>query len=119
MDTHVKVLAVIFIIGGICMALLGLVLFGIIAGAGAISGEQEAVIATGIIGTVLGGVCLAMSIPSLVTGFGLMKRREWARILGIVLCIIQLIGFPIGTAIGIYGLWVLFNPATKPVFATA
>lgn len=119
METHVKVLGVIFIISGVLTALLGLALFGVIAGAGAISGEQEAVLATGIVGTVIGGVLLVMALPSIVTGIGLMKRREWARIVGIILAVIQLIGFPIGTLIGIYGLWVLLNPQTKPLFAPA
>lgn len=38
----------------------------------------------------------------LLVGYGLMKRRRWAKPLGIVLAVVSLINIPIGTALGIY-----------------
>lgn len=43
----------------------------------------------------------------LVLAWGLFERQPWARILGLVLGILALIRFPLGTALGIYTLWVL------------
>ena len=45
-----------------------------------------------------------------------MNYREWGRILGIVVAVIELVNVPIGTAIGIYGLWVLLNTQTIELF---
>ncbi len=55
--------------------------------------------------------------PGLITGFGLLSWKPWARILGIVLCAIQLIHIPLGTILGIYGLWVLLNSDTERLFS--
>jgi hypothetical protein len=41
---------------------------------------------------------------------------SWARILVIILAILNLILFPIGTVIGIYTLWAMFNDETKALF---
>jgi glucose uptake protein GlcU len=51
------------------------------------------------------------------TLIGLLERREWARILTIILGVLHLLGFPIGTALGVYTLYVLLNDQTKPLFA--
>lgn len=54
---------------------------------------------------VIVGLALAASfgigIASGIVGFGLLHRREWARVGAIVLAIIGLVGFPIWTVIGI------------------
>jgi|GEM_PF-2280176 len=48
---------------------------------------------------------------------GMVKRKSWGRILGIIICALSLIGFPLGTLIGTFGLFalikgkVLFGPA--------
>ena len=49
---------------------------------------------------------------------GLLRYSEWARILGIVLAAISLPGVPFGTAMGVYGLWVLLNAETVRLFAS-
>jgi hypothetical protein len=57
----------------------------------------------GAIGLVISGFAIA----GLIAGGGLMAHRPWARMLAIVLGCISLIHFPLGTALGIYTLWVL------------
>src|ERR1043166_4050968 len=117
MDTHVKILGVIYIIARAILVVLGLFLFGVIGGSGLLSGDREAIFVTGVVGTALAIFFFILSIPSIIAGIGLLKRREWARILTIVLGVLHLFGFPIGTAIGVYTLYVLFNDQTKPLFA--
>ncbi|MEO6053342.1 MAG: hypothetical protein ABIP97_04950 [Chthoniobacterales bacterium] len=39
-----------------------------------------------------------------ITAFGCLKRRGWGRICGIIVCVIALTGFPLGTLIGILGI---------------
>ena len=58
----------------------------------------------------LGGLGLILSgfaIAGMIAGGGLLARSPWARVLTIVLACISLIHFPLGTALGIYTLWVL------------
>lgn len=44
-----------------------------------------------------------------MAGWRLTKGKSGARTWGIVASIISLLGFPLGTALGIYGLWFLFG----------
>jgi hypothetical protein len=44
---------------------------------------------------------------ALVSGYSLLTRRPWGRVLAIIAAILALIKFPLGTALGIYTLWVL------------
>ena len=57
-----------------------------------------------------------LSIPGIVAGWGLMKYQPWARVLTIVLSCLDLFNFPLGTALGVYGLWVLFSPQGSAMF---
>jgi hypothetical protein len=51
---------------------------------------------------------LMMSVGCIVlTGYALLTRQPWGRVLAIVFAIFALIHFPLGTALGIYTLWVL------------
>ncbi|HEY1203849.1 MAG: hypothetical protein ABSH46_17795 [Bryobacteraceae bacterium] len=127
MENHVKILAILHIVFGalgLLAALLCLAFFGVIAGVIQTAAEsssnpdaQLAVPVVGIVGAIIVILVVVFSLPGIVTGFGLLHHREWARILGIVLAAISLPGVPFGTALGIYGLWVLLNAETARLFA--
>lgn len=123
MQTHVKVLGVVYLAVGACMLLAAMFLFltlGGVAGiVGATAEPHDAAIAIpilGFVGTALAAFLILFSVPSLVTGYGLLKYKPWARVLGIVLSAISLIKIPVGTIIGAYGLWVLLNTETERLF---
>jgi len=81
--------------------------------------EPEVLLAVpviGAIGTMVVGVMLLMSVPSILAGFGLLGHRPWARILALVLSGLGLVNTPLATVLGIYGLWVLLSRATGPLF---
>jgi hypothetical protein len=59
-------------------------------------------------------ICV-VSLPALIAGIGLVKVRPWSRVLGIIISVLLLFSVPIGTALGIYGLWVLFQPEARQV----
>ncbi len=51
---------------------------------------------------------LAVSIGcTVLTGYALLTRQPWGRVLGIIFGILALIHIPLGTALGVYTLWVL------------
>lgn len=56
---------------------------------------------------VVASAIAAFGILDLVTGWALLTRQSWARVLAIVIAIRSLIKPPFGTALGIYTLWVL------------
>ena len=125
MVTHVKVLGILHIVFGalgILVALGLLLLFGGLAGvigATAETGRDDRAAAMGvlsIIGAIVFFVVLILSLPGLIAGIGLLKFRPWARILGIVISALDLIHVPFGTALGVYGLWVLLSNETEALF---
>lgn len=123
METHVKVLAILYIVLSSLMALTGLMIVIAAGGASAIVGvtaaPDDAAIAIpilGIAGTALGIFCLVLALPGLLAGFGLFKFLPWARILSLVLSALHLINIPFGTILGAYGLWVLLNKDTERMF---
>ena len=116
MDTQVKVLGWLWIIVGALGLLGALCASAAIAGGGLISGEPEAIIATSITAAAIGGFVFLISIPDIIAGIGLLKFKSWARIVALILAVINLFAFPIGTALGIYTLWALLNKETTPLF---
>jgi len=55
-------------------------------------------------------------IPEITGGFGLLKRRPWARVLVLIIAVLDLMLIPIGTLVGIYALWVLLQEDTARLF---
>ncbi len=123
MGQHVKILGILHIVfGSLCVmgGLFFLVLMGGIAGIVASSDQSpDAGVAIPIL-TAIGGflciLCLVVGLPGLVGGVGLLQFKSWARITVIVISALDLIHIPFGTALGIYGFWVLLNPQTEAMF---
>ncbi|HYR28520.1 MAG TPA: hypothetical protein VEU30_08645 [Thermoanaerobaculia bacterium] len=117
MDQHVKIVAILSIVFGALLAFLGIALFAIIFGAGAASGEQDALLVTGTVGSAIGGFFVLLALPAILGGVGLLKRRNWGRILILIVGALSLLNFPFGTAYGVYAFWVLLNDEARPLFA--
>jgi len=60
-----------------------------------------------------------VSILGIVAGAAVLKRREWGRILLLVVSFFNLMRIPFGTVLGIYTLWVLLNSEVIKVFGPA
>ena len=109
------VLSGLGILGGVFLLLLFLGIGGLAAGAGG----QDALPALpilGALGTFVFIVVSVLSIPGLIAGIGLLNFAPWSRILMLILSVLQLFNFPFGTALAIYGFWVLTNPETVELF---
>ncbi len=122
MESHIKALGILNIILGALGALMALGLLFMFGGIGMMvsttSPDADAHMALPVLGAI-GGVVfiviLVLSIPVILTGWGLLTFKPWARVLGIVISVLQLFNIPIGTAAGIYGLWVLLNNQTVQI----
>ncbi|MDX1741610.1 MAG: serine/threonine-protein kinase, partial [Rhodothermales bacterium] len=62
------------------------------------------------------GVVAVFAVPGIIAGWGLLARKPWGRVIGIVVAILDLFNIPIGTAFGIYALWVLTEPEAEAYF---
>jgi hypothetical protein len=122
METHVKVVGVLNIVFGVlglcAAAALGLIFAGSAAAvaADADADARFALPIIGLTGSALVGFLVVLSLPDLIVGIGLVKRRPWARIGGIVVAVLSLLVVPFGTVFGVYALWVLFSPDTERLF---
>lgn len=126
MEQHIKILGIMNIIWGAISALGGLAILIIFGGAYGIvemvSREQStAAIALpfiALIGGAMSLLLLLLSAPSIIAGIGLLQRKSWAKTLAIILSVLHLFNIPLGTALGIYGLWVLNSPQIRNSFVT-
>src|SRR5579875_2052404 len=125
MRDHVRILGILNIVMGCLTALIGVVLFLVLGGAaGVISTAYLSDFDTGqaagpilaLVGVCIGIFFIVLALPSIIGGWGLMNFRPWARILVIILSVLHLFNFPFGTALGVYGLWVLLGEGGRRVF---
>ena len=54
--------------------------------------------------------------PSLIAGYGLLKKKSWARIMSIVAGVVGAMNVPIGTAACVYSLWFFLGDNWKSVY---
>jgi hypothetical protein len=116
MEKHVNVVAALQI---------GLSIFGIIAGiiilvvlntVGALAGGSQAPFILRLIGIIVSVFFFLMSAPGVIAGLGLLAHKEWARILTLILSVINLLNFPLGTAVGAYSIWALVQDEVVALF---
>ncbi len=59
----------------------------------------------------------ALALLGMLAGYGLLRRKKWGQILGIVVGGLSLLNIPLGTALGAYTLFVLFQNSANAYFA--
>jgi hypothetical protein len=115
-NKHITLLGVLHIANSALGILAAVIVFTILTGAGMLSGDPEAMTITAIVGSAIALFLLVLSLPGLVGGIGLLQHRQWARILVLVVGFLNLLNIPIGTALGVYTIWVLLREDTVPFF---
>ena len=116
MEKHLTAVAALQVGLSILGVLLGIFVFVLLTGIGVIAQEKEALFILSTIGTGVGVFFLVISVPGIIGGIGLFKRKEWARILVVILSAINLLNIPFGTALGVYSIWVLVQKETVQLF---
>ena len=113
MEQHKRVLGIIYIVTAALQIVLLLFLSALVSTILSFVSNQvspdEAWIVE-LVGNILrivpAIIIIIMSIPSLIAGIGLLNNKGWALILALVMGCLKLFSFPIGTAIGVYTIWV-------------
>ncbi|HEX6124386.1 MAG TPA: hypothetical protein VFZ23_03360 [Pyrinomonadaceae bacterium] len=122
---HNKLLAIFYFImaglqlfGGIIMAFIYIIMGGAVMSS---SGRSDEQIMGGVfvgIGIVVGVIMIALGGFTLLTASKVLKEKPIGRTLGIIISILVLLSFPIGTALGVYGLWFFFGEMGKNFYAS-
>ena len=118
-ETHVKIVAWLHIVLSALGLLVTALVFLVFVGIGLLLAASDETAAMGIfavIATIVGVFLLLVSVPGLIGGIGLLQRQNWARILVLILSVLQLFNIPFGTAVGIYSLWALTREETMALF---
>jgi hypothetical protein len=116
MEKHLTLVAAINIGFGFLGICIACIVFIAVIGGGLLSGDPDALAITSVVGTVVACFFFITSVPEVIGGFGLLKRKSWARILVLIIAVLDLLFIPIGTIIGIYELWVLLSDETVKLF---
>ena len=123
MDSHIKVIGVLWIVLGVISLGFGLLVLLVLMGVSFIPALHDSLAITPgvvrIIAYAVSSVLALFGLPKVIAGIGLLKRREWARIMTIVLAFLEMWNVPLGLALSVYSLIILFNPETIKLFNPA
>jgi hypothetical protein len=108
-EKHITLVAVFHIVYHALGFLVGLTVFAVLSLIGRLTHDPVAATILRWIGTFSGTFFIVLSVPGVVAGFWLLRRREWARILTLIVGALGLIDIPLGTALGVYTFWVLIQ----------
>ena len=95
--------SVLHLIGGLALMVLANTLFVHLRSEGAPSFLQPLMSMIAMFLFIKGALGIA-------TGWGLLVRAAWARVMSIILGFLSMVNVPFGTALGIYTVWVLLSP---------
>jgi hypothetical protein len=113
--------AILHISLGIMGILVACLVLAMLVGTGmfAFAVEQEPVpmVVLSVIGLMVGGFTILLSVPGIVGGVALLRYKPWARILVFILSAIGLLNIPVGTGVGIYSFWVLTRDEAAELFS--
>ena len=118
--THQKILGAILIAYGAINFTGGIALLAALNIVEIFVHEDEVIQLVAIFSRLIGGILLILSIPAIIAGIGYIHEKDWSKSLGLVVGIVYLLLFPIGTIIGIYSIWLNAQDIIKdkePVFA--
>lgn len=107
-EASIKSVGILYFLGGCALLVGGISTLGNL-------GEMDGVASLGEQAAV--GLILAMGIAQFIVGFAVRKLKPWSRIGVGILSGIGLIGFPVGTLISGYILFLVFGKKGKMVFS--
>jgi len=119
---HARTLGILWLVMAAlsCIPVLVMLVLGTVSGA-AIAGSADAPPIARVLGPALFyGIAVVVGVFTLAcffAGWGLLKLRSWGRPVAIVMGVLVLLHPPLGTALGIYTLWVLLSSGADRQYA--
>ncbi len=118
MESQVKTVGIFWIVYGGLGLLIGLCVFAFFLGMSFLPEDQVGSAILRILALAGGGLIFILSVPEVMAGYALLKYKEWGRILALVVSFLNVIWFPLGTALGVYSFIILTNQETVSLFQT-
>lgn len=113
MESHKRVLGILYIISGSLQffILIGISvfissLFPFLAREAGADGAWILEMVGWLVPFILWGIIIFLAIPSIIGGIALLQGKSWALTLLLIMGCFKLFSFPIGTALGVYTIWV-------------
>ncbi len=116
---HVTIIAWLRILTGSILLLVGTGTVVFLSGLGLLTGDLTALGILALTGLIGGGFLIVLSLPGIAAGIGLLRRQSWGRILALAVAFLDLVNFPVGTAISIYSFVILFQETAPAYFSDA
>ena len=127
MQKHIQILGILHIVYSAFVLLAGAILFILLLGIGTVVGSIQDV--PGIVHEGVPAILLVITLvietllflfasPGIIAGVGLLNKKEWGRILALVVGFFDLLHIPFGTMLGVYTIWALMNDEVVAVFRT-
>ena len=113
---HILILGWLHLAAAGCAVLIGGFVFFVLSVIGLAIHDHEVSPILGIVGAAVAGFLVLLSLPGLLAGYGLLRRKPWARILAIVVGALHLYNIPIGTVLGIYTFVILADARAEDLF---
>lgn len=79
-------------------------------------GDAAGELFVAMIMVVMGFFWLLFSVPSFVAGWGLLKKKKWAKVWAMIAGGVAGMSFPMGTALCVYTFWFLFSGGGKQMY---
>jgi len=112
MEKHLTVVAALQVGFSILGILAAIIVYTVLRSVIHIADDPEAARILSIVARWVSLFLLIISIPGLIGGIGLFMKKSWARILVLIISVLDLLNIPIGTAIAVYTIWVLVQDDT-------
>lgn len=109
MQKHLKTLGTLYIVFGMLGVLVSLGFLNAYFGYWMPPGKMKLLFSDSGWGSVLVFLFAVTSVPGIVAGLGLLKGKNWARFLLLVLAFVNFMNIPLGSMLGIYTIWVVMN----------
>jgi hypothetical protein len=124
MRRHVELVGVLYFVWGSLFVLIGVAFLALAFGTAAIATSvgPDRRFAAGITAATfagLGALSLIWALVHIWDAVAVRHGRHLGRAVALVLAILNLVLLPVGTALGIYALWVLTHDGTRPLFESA
>ena len=116
LDQHITILGWLHIANSVLLVIIGGFVFFFLSVIGPLSGDSDAAIILPIVAAGICGLLVIIALPGLAAGVGLLKRRSWGRIMGIIVAVFNLMNFPLGMALAAYSFWVLLQESSVDYF---
>ncbi len=110
MEKHINVAASLQIGLSILSLIIGIFISVVLYLTGSLVDDNQAHVILTIIANVIVAIIVVCSLPGIIAGIGLFRRKEWARILTLIISVLHIVNFPLGTAVGVYCIWAMIQP---------